>query len=309
MINLKPHFIKYLFAIVPLFLICSLSQAFTCSDLFLNKKTQNFSNLSFEFPEIEAKFKIYGAKTITQIKKLEGTQIQLTDAHGTAHNYTFSFNKIHIYEDTNFDTKDLQLLQSRGMLRQRVRYDWSFKKGKYKFNKAVFQSKDAPHQTALNSSIFAREEIRGNEYKSLKKFLKKFDKNIGKKSKDKAVEFAQELLNLPKKFKPVLFISDERYFLRLAPDSNDNALPSFYISIDTITFNGLLAQKKSAQALELEIELDGDLTSQTSESLTYNAQLLNDLTNQLQSRFNLEPSLESKYETGMRLTNQHPDKK
>lgn len=299
--------LRFFFSIFALLLSVSLSaqSANRCEVLFTETAADRFEttfeDLGLESPEIEAKFLIPSEAVYESMKSLVGQEIYLKDIHGHRVRYTFEMNKEHIYEDTNFDTKDLALFNKRGMLRQRVRYDRKPGEKKYKFAKAVFQAKNGPSENGdLDAAVFARNEIRGTEFKKLKKFLKNREELLAGDKDDDAIAFAREYANSSKKFKPVLEIKDDRFFMTLK--SRDPGHPWFYVSLDDVKYTGLIGREGQARRLELEAELNDDLTQDTPEAVRAKLALMDELSRVLGARFGLTPSPESKYESGIQLT-------
>jgi hypothetical protein len=264
----------------------------------------NFENLSLSSPEIEAKFLIPNKKTYRKLKDLIGREIVLSDIKGKPVRFMFQMNKEHVYEDTNFDTKQLSLLGKRGMLRQRVRYDRKPGDRDYKFAKAVFQAKNGPSENSgMSAAVFARNEIRGVEFKRLGKFLKSRDERLSERSDDEAVRFAREYSESEKNFKPVLFIKDKRFFMSLKPVGPVNpGVPWFYVSLDNVKYTRLIGAQKVSARLELEAELNDDLTLDSPKNAKSKLKLMDELSRFLAEEFDLTASPESKYEAGMALT-------
>jgi hypothetical protein len=211
---------------------------------------------------------------------------------------------MHIYEDTNYDTKDLALFRKRGMLRERVRYDKRPWQKKYKFRKAVFQAKIGPLSDASQeAALFAREEIRGTEYTKRKKFFSDRDDLLDSKSEDRAVQFARDLSASKKRFRPVLFIRDKRFFMTLKKvGAADPLVPWFYVSLDRVKYTGLVGAKGQARRLEFEAEMNDDLAAETPDAARAKLHLLKELTQYIERELGLKPSPESKYESGVALT-------
>lgn len=275
----------------------------TCENIFFREAAPSLADLALEMPEIEAKFLIPNPAAYENLKLLAGTEITLTDANGRLVVYKVEKNKEHIYEDTNYDTKDLALFKRRGMLRERIRYDLNPQDSTYEFKKAVFQAKDGPTENqGMQTAVYARNEIRGKEFKSLKKFEKKKEKRLGEDSNDLAVQFAREYSQSERKFKPVLHIKDVRYFLKLSPVNSSVEAPWFYISLDNVTYEGLKGRKDKATRLELEAEIGDDLNLDSNEVTQKKLVLMDRLSDYLAKKFLLQPSPESKYESGVQLT-------
>jgi ABC-type phosphate/phosphonate transport system substrate-binding protein len=285
------------------FIATQASAASQCEDLF-SRQVSDFEELGLESPEIEAKFLVRSRKIFAELKALIGDEIKLRDATGREIVYIVEKDKEHIYEDVLFDTADLALFQSRGLLRQRVRYDRKSSDHEYKFRKAVFQAKNGPADTSvMSSAIFARDEIRGEEFKKKRKFLKSRDKRLGTNSDDAAVRFARDRIVADQDLSPVLKIRDKRFFMLFKTSGEDDPrFPKFYVSLDDVKYRGLVGKEKKASRLELEIEIIGDLSLDTPSIARQKLDFLNQLAAQLMARYELVPSPESKYESGVKLT-------
>lgn len=277
-----------------------------CTDSLKTKDSFEtaFEDLSLTDPEIEAKFLIPSKKIFQQLKKLVGAEVVLKDRDGNLVRYRVTMNKEHIYEDTNFDTKDLALFGKRGMLRQRIRYDRKPGEKEYKFAKAVFQAKNGPvENAAFSTAVFARNEVRGEEFKKLKKFMKARRDLLGSETEDSAVLFAKKYSESSAKLKPVLFIRDERFFMKLEKTgSPDLKVPWFYISLDDVSYRGLVKEEGKAARLELEAEMGDEIQHESSETANAKLYLMDQLSRYLEREFGLLPSPESKYESGVQLT-------
>ncbi|MDP2875499.1 MAG: hypothetical protein Q8O00_04885 [Holophaga sp.] len=105
-----------------------------------------------------------------------------------------------------------------------------------------------------------------------------------------------------KKLKPVIEIMDDRFFMRLAKKGEpDPSVPSFFVTLDAVQYQGLLGKEGQAQGLYLETEIINEMTQVSSKQLRNMLTLLNSLAAYLKDQ-GLTPSNIAKYEAGLQLT-------
>jgi hypothetical protein len=253
-------------------------------------------------PEIEAKLLIPDKATVRRLKSLIGRTIAVTDDRGREIEYVVERDKTSIYLDVNYDTKRLALFRGRRMLRERVRFDRT--QNRYRFKKAVFQAKNGPVADAtLHGAVFPRNEIRGEEYKSVNAFSAAKARLLGRRSNDAAVKYARSFVGERASLAPVLRIKDKRFFMRLrSAGKPKKGVPDFFVSIDRVKYRGLVGRKGKAIRLELEIEVIDDLLADKRKAQRDKLALVNAVTEHFAREFGLVPSPESKFESGVQLT-------
>ena len=284
----------------------------SCADLFIDcdKSTlplPTLGALALEEPEVEAKLSVPDAKTFRKMRELVGQEITVTDPKGQNVVFHIEFNKEHIYKDTYFDIGDsehLKLFSKGGLLRQRKRLDKEAGEKDFTPRYINFQAKNNSSADAgMNTAVFARNEIRGKKTDKFKKFVDHRADRLAADSKDKAVKYARDIAQSSAKFKEVLFVEQERYFMKVTKKGKpDLAIPAFYVSLDKVGFEGLIGEKRTAKDRFVEIEIIDDLTNDAVNDSTTKLYLLNKLTENLQKRYGLTPAADDKYVTGVKLT-------
>ncbi len=284
-----------------------------CTDLFKGPSekplAQALEDMDLDEPEVEAKLLVPDSVNFKSLKDLVGKKLQLLDADGNRIAYQVEFNKEHIYEDTYFDVKkgdELLLFAQNAVLRQRKRYDRNEGEKKFTARYVNIQAKDGTTRNlGLNESIYARNEIRGDKTDDFEEFQDKIEKRMSdkKKSKDRAIRFARELVASKKPFQPVLSVYQERYFMKISPvgKKNDGA-PSFYLSLDKVNYKALIGEKNKASERLVEIEVIDDLSQTSAKEAAKKLYLLDVLTTQIQDKYRLIASPDDKYASGVRKT-------
>lgn len=266
---------------------------------------KDLGELGLESPEIEAKFDLPDRATLEALKKLVGSNLALIDRQGHPVEFVCTMDKESLYLDTCFDTKRFRLFEGGRMLRARQRFDQvGAPEPSYRFKKAVVQAKTA-HAThpGLHPAVLARDEIRSTEvFSSPEKFADRLPILLAPDSRDNAVRAVRKGLAESKKLTPVLEIRDDRFFMRLSKKGEpDPSVPSFYITLDVVHYQGLLGRGGQAKGLYLEAEIIEEMTHIASKQLRNRLTLLNSLAAYMENR-GLTPSNLSKYEAGLRLT-------
>jgi len=274
-------------------------------DLGLATLPKDLSELGLESPEIEAKFDIPDRECLAALKQMVGSTITLIDNRDNPVEFVCTMDKESLYLDMCFDTKRLRLFQGGRMLRARQRYDLGECPGSaYTFKKAVVQAKtvQATHPS-LHPAVMARDEIRSTEFfRTSEDLCNRLPELLAPDSRDRAVRAVRKGLAETKKVKPVLKIRDDRFFMRLfKKGEHDPSVPSFYVSMDSVRYQGLLGKRGQAEGLYLEAEIINELTTLSSRKFRNMLALLNSLATYMESR-GLTPSKISKYEAGLRLT-------
>jgi hypothetical protein len=288
------------------------ASANSCADLFLDcaKSTlplPTLGALALEEPEVEAKLNVPDGKTFRKMRELVGQEITVTDPKGKKIVFQIEFNKEHIYKDTYFDIGDsehLKLFSKNALLRQRKRLDKEVGEKDFTPRYINFQAKNnSTSDAGMNTAVFARNEIRGKKTDKFKKFVDHRGDQLAADSKDKAVKYARDIAQSSAKFKEVLRVEQERYFMKVTKKGDaDSAVPSFYVSLDKVDFEGLVGEKKNAKDRFVEIEIIDDLSSDAAADSTTKLYLLNQLTENLQKRYGLTPAADDKYVTGVKRT-------
>ncbi|MBK8794817.1 MAG: hypothetical protein IPN59_17240 [Holophaga sp.] len=266
---------------------------------------KDLGELGLASPEIEAKFDIPNRAGLAALKELVGSTITLIDSGNQPVEFVCTMDKESLYLDTCFDTKSFRLFQGGRMVRARQRYDLGGGSGpEYRFKKAVVQAKTAQATlTSFHPAVMARDEIRSTEkFTSPEAFAARLPELLAPGSRDKAVFAVRKGLAETKKLKPVLEIRDDRFFMRLSKKGkHDPSVPSFFVSLDAVRYQGLLGKCGHAEGLYLEAEIIDEMTTLSSRQLRSMLALLNSLAAYLERR-GLTPSNISKYEAGLRLT-------
>lgn len=266
-------------------------------------------DIRLEEPELEAKLIIPSQAIFREMKRLVGEEFALTIDGGRIQRFRFEFDREHIYEDTTYDTDPLEqllgLYRIGGMLRDRTRYDRRAGEDEFKRRYRNFQAKNMGSLSpVLDVSVHARNEYRGDRYKSNRRFERDLNRLLGPNSEDNAVAYARSLLGGYRgNFVPMLEIQQRRFFMRVVPVEpvSDDA-PSFFLSLDRVRYQALVGRRGRASQRVAELELlnplhdfDGDVNEEQID-------LLNAASLYLQQRFQLEPTSEDKNSFGIRST-------
>ncbi len=276
-------------------------------------KRPSLKSLGLRAPEVEAKLLVPSKAIFKQMKELVGQELAIRDRAGRERVFQIKFDNHFIYEDRYFDAVgpdgSLALYELDSLLRQRTRYDGGSKGWKSsEFRYSNFQAKNAASDGAeMNSSVMARNEIRGKKYRSPKKFRKvesrllRYDPNNAEP--DTAIQYARDMLEYTGEFEHVLTARQKRFFMKLTPKGEGNEeVPEMFLSLDRVDFEGKVGKQSKKRQRVVELEIIDDLTLDAPKVASYKMDILNQVEEALKERYGLEAAGQDKYAAGVKST-------